>query len=506
MTYEREIPEAQKKTENLEDLPEFLPVPFETVRQFGHEMVNMIVDRMQTGNERPIFPEPVSNEYLKTEIDSSLPIEATDPFQIMANLDKLVTEYSANFLHPGIISWVASTPLPLPGLIDGYLSALRIFPFSWRMTPASIQIELITGQWLGKLCKFSDNAFPYFTTGGTMANLYGLAAALTHKFGDRLKDSGLSNLPEIAIYTSDEAHICIEKSVILLGIGRKYLRRIPVDSHSRIDIVKLKKTIKEDVANNIIPVCIVGTVGTTLTGSIDPIEKLVECAREFDTWLHIDGAYGALAALGQKENQSFEFLRYADSLVIDPHKWLNIPFEAGCILVKDKKVLSNCFTNIPSYLSGGGSSDQHDHWHYGFELSRADRAIKVWFMLKQYGTNAISKMISSHIEYAEKLYSLLLADPNFEPLHKPELSTLCFRFCNHDLSSVEVDQINQQMEAELTTDGNCIVASATYNNIAALRVCFVNHRTKWETITAAIDRIRSIGLMLSATELQQSRS
>lgn len=472
--------------------PSHLPTPHELIRQFGYRIADAVAERAERQREFPIYPRAGSEDGLDELIADGLPMGPMDPLLLLDRLTSGLLDASANFLHPAMMAWVAATPLPLPGLLDGMLSALRIFPHAWKLTPGSIKIELTVGRWLGQMTGFGADAFGCFTTGGTMANLYGMAAARAEVAGWDVRRHGLSGQPRLVAYASEHAHICIEQSMAMLGLGTDQLRRVPLDCSFSMQVECLARMIKEDLEAGLKPFCIIGTAGSTPTGAVDRLDALADLAREYALWYHIDGSYGALAALEPAKRGLFSGIGRADSLAVDPHKWLNIPFEAGCVLVKDKEALAKAFSCVPSYLSGGDSTQGHDHWHYGFELTRADRATKVLFALHQHGVEAYERMISAHNAYAQRLYSLLCRDPEFEPAHEPALSILCFRYVGNGLEQEEVDTVNSRVESCLQRAGTAMIAATMLQGRPVLRVCFVNHRTHWDDVLVALDQVRQI--------------
>lgn len=256
--------------------PGHLTVSAEEVRAFGYRMVDILVERLADAGERPIHPPLPPVQDFDAAFGGGVPGQGTDPMLLLEHLDRQLVPASANFLHPGIMAWVAATPLPLPGLLGGLLGALRIFPHAWKLTPGSIQMELTVGRWLGEMTGFSDSAFGYVTTGGTMANLYGLAAARCERAGWDVRGRGVRGGPALVVYASEEAHICIEQGVSLLGIGTAGLRRVPVDGDSRMRCDLLETMVERDLRAGLRPFCVVATAGTTLTGAVDPLGAVAD--------------------------------------------------------------------------------------------------------------------------------------------------------------------------------------------------------------------------------------
>ena len=475
-----------------------LPVSAEDVRSLGYRMVDILVRELSEPRARPIYPELRTSQEMEVAFGGPMPLDPVDPRTLLDRIERELIPASANFLHPGIMAWVAATPQALPGLVDGLLCALRIFPHAWKLTPGSIQVELTVCRWLGEMVGFGDGATGHFTTGGTVANLYALAAARTRAAGLDLRMKGMRAGTQLVAYASEHAHICIEQSIALLGIGTENLRRIPLDSRHQMRTDALEHALREDVRAGRRPFCIVATAGTTDTGAVDPIEAISAVAKEYGIWLHVDGSYGALAASVDACKPLFRGLSQADSVSIDPHKWLNIPFEAGCVLVRRPADLPDTFRTTAPYLESGASADAHDHWQSGFELSRSDRAAKVWFALSQHGVRAYRCMIEDHLEFARRLHRLVRDDPEFEPLHEPSLSVLCIRYIPRvALSDERIDVINQQIEDGFRFVDNALVAGTSIGGRRALRFCFVNHRTAWSDVEAALATARHLGRSFS---------
>lgn len=461
-------------------------------------MVDILVRELSETRARPIYPELRTPEQMEGAFGGSLPLEPVDPGILLDRIERELIPASANFLHPGIMAWVAATPQPLPGLLDGLLCALRIFPHAWKLTPGSIQVELTVCRWLGEMSGFGEHATGHLTTGGTVANMYALAMARTRASGSDMRSKGMKAGAQLVAYASEHAHICIEQSMALLGIGTENLRRIPLDSQHRMRPDALERALREDVRAGLRPFCVVATAGTTDTGAVDPIQAISVVARDHGVWLHVDGSYGALAASVDVCKPLFGGLSQADSVSIDPHKWLNIPFEAGCVLVRRPGDLLDTFRATAPYLESGASANAHDHWQSGFELSRSDRAAKVWFALCQHGALAYRRMIEGHLGFARRLYRLVRDDPEFKPLHEPSLSVVCVRYVPRAaLSDEGIDMINQKIEEGFRFSDDALVAGTSIGGRRVLRFCFVNHRTTWSDVEAALAVARRLGRSFS---------
>jgi glutamate/tyrosine decarboxylase-like PLP-dependent enzyme len=285
----------------------------------------------------------------------------------------------------------------------------------------------------------------------------------------------------------------------LLGIGRHQLRKIPVGSDYRIRPDILKDAIKADRTAGLKPFCLIGNAGTVNTGAVDPLDILAEIATRYQLWFHVDGAYGAFAALASETRPLFIGIERADSLVLDPHKWLNIPYEAGCILVRNWADLVDTFSLVPSYLSATAEGEEHNHGQYGFELSRSDRALKVWLALRQYGVDRYTKLVENHLALARYLANLVREANDFEIVSEPVLSVCCFRYVPPNIegrteqTNAYLNDLNRAIEMALINDGRALVSGTELHGKRVLRVCIVNHRVTREGVEKTLLLLRKFG-------------
>lgn len=475
-----------------------LDVDVEAVRSFGHRMIDLIADELARPAARPIYPPPRSREEMEAALGGPVPETGTDPNELLEEIRRTLLPAAANFVHPRIMGWVASTPVPTAGMIEALVATLRLFPYSWTLTPGSTQVEMTVVRWLSEMVGFGRDAAGYLTTGGTWANLVGLSVARVRRAGWDVRSEGLAGHAELTAYVSAEAHMCFEQSARLLGIGSARLRRIPVDADHRLRCDVLEAEIRADLAAGRRPFCIVGTAGTTNTGAIDPLAALAEIAARHALWFHVDGSYGAFAAMLPETRHLFAGIERADSLALDPHKWLNAPLEAGCILVRRWSDLADTFAFTPAYLATGESETGHDHWHHGFELTRTDRALKVWLALRQHGAEAYRAMIRHHLELAARLAAVLDQDPDFEVVSRPTLSACCFRYVPDRLRGRAeehgdyLDRLNQAIEWDLMRDGRALITGTRLGGRRVLRACFINHRSTWRGVEEMLALLREI--------------
>ncbi len=476
-----------------------LTIPPGEVKVLGYRIVDMLVKELENPDIRPIYPSPQDQENLERRFGGGLPEHGQNPDELLDIIQNDLIALCPNYLHPRMLGYIASSPLPLCSLIESLVSGLRIFPYTWSLTPGSSMIEIIVSRWLGQMIGFSERSAGYMTTGGSWANLMAIAVARQQRCDWDVLDEGLGKQPPMVAYTSEQAHSCHDQSMSLLGLGKRYLRKIPVDFNYRIDVEALETAVLGDLKDGLKPFCVIGTAGTTNTGAVDSLGDLAEVADTHNLWYHIDGAYGAIAALDPSLEATFRDLSKADSLTIDPHKWLNIPFEAGCLLTQNWRCLSDTFNVLPPYLESGHSESHHDHWNHGFELTRSDRALKIWIALRQHGVSAYREMVCDHIKLARKTAKWLHAAPDFEVITEPSLSVCCFRYspietrseCNKQ--ECYLNELNSKLEENIALSGQALMTGTMLKGKKVLRACIVNHRATWEGIEQTLKLIRELG-------------
>ena len=476
-------------------------VDSDTIKKMGYLIVDRIADEFANPDSRPIFPPKQSKATMEAAFGGEVPRQGMDPELLLDQVLHDLLPAAGNPNHPNLMMNVLAGSMPLPALTEALSAAIKLRATSWKEQPASCHIEATVVRWLGQMVGYSENAAGYITTGGAWANLMGVAMARVHKAGWDIREEGLGGQPQLVAYMSQETHSSFEKSVQLMGIGNKYLRKIPVDGEYRIRLDVLEQAIQDDLQYGRKPFCLIGNVGTVSTGAIDPIDALADLAEQYDLWLHLDGAYGGLAALDPQVKPLLRGVERADSMTTDPHKWLNVPFGAGGILTKSWDSLYDTFHLTPAYIRGM-MGDVHNQCEYGFEMSRSDRALKVWLALKQYGVDQYAKMISEHNALACYLADLIGELEDFEVVTPPALSICCFRYTPTDLergtpeSEAYLSQLNTAIEQALVQDGRALVSGTDLSGSRVLRACIVSSAVTRSSISKTVKLLQHYGRTL----------
>jgi glutamate/tyrosine decarboxylase-like PLP-dependent enzyme len=482
-----------------------LDISEEQMERLSEGATTLVTDYFARISELPLFPETSGGQTTR-RLGAELPSEG-EPIEKLLNDCRAIFDGSRHNGHPRFFGYVAS-PATAPGAFaDLIASALNSSVTSWRSGPAATEVERLVVRWLGSLIGFGENAEGLLTSGGSMANLTALLIAHRAKAGGNSSRTGLWNSSPMTIYASDQIHMSIPKAADTLGIGRDQVRIVESDEHLRMNLRSLRERIEADIKAGLKPFCITASAGTVNTGAIDPLNEIADIAKGFGLWFHIDGAYGALGAMDQSKRPLFAGIERADSISLDPHKWLYTPVDAGCLLFRDAAMARAAFSaNEADYIKVHGLADDEAFafWDYGIELSRRFRALKIWLTLRYYGTRRIAAAISEDIALGEYLRSRVRDAEDFELLAPGELSISCFRYLPSELRAKleaasgdelarvaeEIDELNARIMARVQRGGEAYLSNATINGRFALRACITNFRTTRADIDQTIEVVR----------------
>jgi glutamate/tyrosine decarboxylase-like PLP-dependent enzyme len=454
----------------------------------------LVANYFATIGERGVVARNYAGKTL-AEIDAQL---ESDPVP----LEKLIAECESMFDlsrhngHPRFFGYVASPSTPIGAYSDLIASALNANITCWRSGPAGTEIEQLVVKWLGSLIHYDEDAHGLLTSGGSMANLIALQIAHRAKANFDVSRSGLWNSgAPMTVYASTEVHMSIAKAADILGLGRDQVRAVSCDDRQRIDVNALRVRIEEDLKQGLRPFCVVASAGTTNTGAVDPLAEVARIARDFGLWFHVDGAYGAPGVMDQDKKDLFRGITEANSVSLDPHKWLYVPVDAGCLLFRDQATAKAAFnTEEADYIKVHGLVDDETFafWDYGVELSRRFRALKVWLTLRYYGVRKIAEAVSGDIALAQYLGEQVDHAEDFELLAPVELSICCFRYVPRDLigNENELNKLNERILTVIQKGGRAYVSNAVVNGKFALRACITNFRTTKADIDLTLEVVR----------------
>jgi aromatic-L-amino-acid decarboxylase len=467
-----------------------------TSRQQFREMANRAVDIVERYYaELPEMPVmPVTTALAVHELlYEPLPYEGATVDEALAVIRDVIYPFSRHNGHPGFFGYITSPGTPAAAIGDFMTASLNANVTGWRSAPAGAELEHVVIDWLKTIVGFDARATGLLVSGGSMANLSGLAAARTAADPEMGRFGG-GNKPPLRVYVSVEGHFSIHKAARLLGLGSENVQSIPTDAHLRMDVGELESRVNRDIQAGFRPMCIVANAGTTSTGAFDSLEDLADVAERYRLWLHVDGAYGGFAALAQSAKPLFAGIERADSISLDPHKWLYTSTGCGCILYRDPQMAAATFSHDAEYTRPVGLS--HDEafafWDIGPELSRPFRALTVWLQIKLYGARNLAKAIESNMACARYFGCLVENVDDFELLVPVALSIFCFRFRPRSYTG-DLDELNERTLVRLQRRGRSYLSNARVGGNFALRGCVLNYRTTTQDMERLLDDVREAG-------------
>lgn len=468
-----------------------LPLPPGTFRELGHRVVDMMSDWLEREQSDPVL-EPVDGATLEALIREPLPRAGTPPAEVLDLFERNVARYARANGHPGYLAYVSASADPVGILADALASALNQNVTSWRSAPSAVAVERTVLQWLDELVGFGGGGHGALVSGGSAANLHAMACAINSA---REKGRGL---PELVVYASSETHFSVAKAARVLGLDAANVRRLAVDHRRRLPPATLARGIAGDRKRGLFPSCVCASAGTANTGAIDPLVEIAEVCRGEDAWFHVDGAYGAPAVMLSDYAWMREAFARADSISLDPHKWLYAPLDVACYLVRHPDRPRRCFAEQAEYAAVRETDPVQSHafFDYSLELSRRFRALKVWMSLKVHGADAMARAIAANIDARRHLDALLAASDRLEGLGS-DLSICCFRYRGSGLDEDRLNALNERLLERLLAEGAFLMSPTTLDGRFALRVCIVNFRTTEQHMAQLVADVERLGDELS---------
>lgn len=469
------------------------PEDWETMRQLGHQMIDDLIRYWQTIREEKSW-KPIPSE-VKDLLNQPIPEQGQDPKEIYEEFKHLILPYNNGNVHPRFFAWIQGSGTPLGAFADLLASGMN--PNTTIGEHSAIYVDRQVVNWCKQLMNFPPEASGILVSGGSMANITALTVARNSFRDEKIRSKGLRGASgQLVLYCSVETHSCILKAAEIIGLGTDAVRKISVNEQFEMKVEELESQIQEDLRAGFLPFCIVATSGTVNTGAIDPMAELLAISRKYEMWFHVDGAYGALAKLDPKYSNRLKAIEEADSLAFDLHKWLYVPYEVGCTLIRDSKKHRDSFAITPNYLlqeSRGLSGGLESINNYGFELSRGFKALKIWMSLKEHGREKYARMIAQNNRQAEYLADLVNRHPELELTAPVSMSITCFRMIHSGYSESQLSGLNREILLRLQEEGIASPSSTILNGKYTLRIANVNQRTKMEDMDLLVSEALRIG-------------
>ncbi|HSL56190.1 MAG TPA: pyridoxal-dependent decarboxylase [Pyrinomonadaceae bacterium] len=471
-------------------------MPKEDFRRLGHDLIDWIADYFDNIDELPVLA-AIEPGDLKAKLPTSAPVQGEPMESIIADLDRLIVPALTHWSHPSFFAYFA-TSTSAPGIFGELLSAaFDNKAMLWRTSPASTELEEVVLDWLRQMMGLDPGMIGIIYDTASVSSLHAIAAA-REGVEKRIREEGMSgrpDLPLLRVYVSEQAHSSIEKAVITLGLGQRGLRKIPTDSEFRMDARALAAAIEEDKRNGYLPFCIVATVGTTSTSSIDPIREIIPIGEEHAMWLHVDAAYAGSAAVVPELRNILAGCERADSLVTNPHKWLFTPFDLSVLYCRHMDLLKRAFSLVPEYLRTPEQEKVRSGSDYGIQLGRRFRALKLWMVMRYFGQEGLAARIREHCRLARLFASWVDESPDWELMAPVPLGLVCFRACP---PNEDPDALNESIMHGVNASGRALLSHTRLNDKLTLRLSIGNIRTTeqhvrdvWNLLNDQLQSLRS---------------
>lgn len=497
-TFPRESPDADSGNALLDSQgPErsLDPENWQSMRALGARMLDDVMGYMATVGDGPVWrrPDAAALDFYR----EPLPLRGTSPEQIYEEFQRHILPFVIGNAHPRFWGWVTGNGTPLGMLADMLASGTNAHAAFGDQSATHVERQVIG--WFTRLFGLPASAGGLLVSSGSTANLTCLTAARDAMVPEFLQDGGSAS-GACVVYASDEVHNSVDKAIGIIGLGRRNLRRVPTDDDYRIIPAELERAIAEDRSAGRRPICIIATAGTVNTGAIDDLNALARIARREGVWLHVDGAFGAALAVSHRLGHLLDGIEHADSIAFDFHKWFYVPYDVGCVLVRDEAHLRDSFSPPASYLAkldrgivGGGVS----YGGLGADLSRRFRALKVWMSLKEHGTDRYGEQIEQNVAQARYLARLIAVQPELELAAPVPLNIVCFRYVGDRSAAVDWDSVNREVLMRIQERGIAAPSSTVLDGKFAIRAAITNHRSTRPDFDMLVDATLAIGREVS---------
>lgn len=456
----------------------------EQMRELGYRVVDLLCEHFADVTNSPVGAKAKPAEI--RELFARTPDEApSDPMQLLARIESDLLTRLLHVDHPRFFAFVPGPNNFVSAMADALAAGFNVFNGTWLGGSAAAAVELGVIEWFCRWCSLPESAGGLFVSGGSVANMTALVAARHHLLRDDVANA--------VVYFSDQTHSSVERALRVIGFLPHQLRQLPCDGDFRLPVDELNKTIEQDMAAGRRPFCVVANAGTTNTGAVDPLSAIADLCEGRGMWLHIDGAYGTASVLSERGQTELVGLERADSLSLDPHKWLFQSFECGCVLLRDAQLLKNAFRVTPDYLQDVHRHDVEVNFcDYGIQLTRSFRSLKVWLSLHTFGLAAFREAITRGFELAEFAERELRERDGWKIVSPAQMAIVCFRFGDDDA-------LQAKLVEQMLADGYAFLTSTTLRGRTVLRLCTINPRTTRQDITTTIERLDKFARKLASS-------
>jgi aromatic-L-amino-acid decarboxylase len=467
-------------------------MPPDEFRRWAHEVADWIATYLDEVGKYPVLP-PVAPGDLLAALPPQAPETGDAMERILADYREHVLPAVTHWNHPGFFAYFAITGSG-PGILAEMLAAaLNVNAMLWKSSPAGTELEMLATDWLRQLVGLPHGFEGVINDTASSSSLYALAAAREASVPEA-RERGLAGSPPCRVYASEQAHSSIEKAVHTLGFGRVGAWRVRADDSFRLDVDALRSAVEADVNSGVRPVAVVATIGTTATGSVDPVDRVAEVAAEHGMWLHVDAAYAGPAACLPELKDAFRGWELADSVVLNPHKWLFTPADCSILFCRRPDVLASAFSLTPEYLRTTQQGQAKNLMDYGVSLGRRFRALKLWFVLRYFGAEGIRSRLREHIRMAHELAERVGTEPGWELTSPVSFSTLTMRYASPHVDPAQLDRLNHEIIERVNRTGEAFLSHAVLRGSVAIRFTIGNIRTTDAHVMRAWELLKREGI------------
>ncbi len=463
-------------------------MPIDEFRKYGHEFIDWIADYFKNIESNTVLPDIEPGE-IKSKLALEPPQKGESIDAVFSDFKKIIMPGITHWNHPDFMAYFNSTSSG-PGILAEMLStALNVNGMAWKTSPAATELEEVTLNWLKKMLGFPDNFWGIIYDTASISSMHAIAAAREQLAELKFRGKGMSGrkeIPKLRLYASEHAHFSIDKAIITLGIGLDGIRKILVDDKFRMISIELQKAISEDRENGWLPFCVVATVGTTSTTSIDPVREIGEICRKENLWLHVDAAYGGIAAVIPEMKYIFEGIELVDSIVVNPHKWMFTPIDLSAFYITKPEILKCAFSLGAEYLTSSEDSEVTNYMDYGLQLGRRFRSLKLWFIIRYFGVEGIQNRIAEHLRLANEFADWIESHPDFEKMAPTPFSVVCFRAHPKNINDEdELNAFNDKLLDEINKTGKLFLSNTKLNGKFVIRIAVSSIRTMEKNVKDA---------------------
>ncbi len=478
----------------MNELPEVTldPADWDAFRRLAHAALDDSLDYLRSLRERPVWqPVPAA---VRESLAAPLPRQGAGADAAYREYRELIAPYALGNVHPRFWGWVNGSGTPVGLMAEMLTATLNVNAAGFDQSATYVELQVI--EWFKEIMGFPASAGGILVTGGSMCNLVCLNVARSAMAPFPVRREGLSGHARLMFYTSTETHNSAQKAVELMGLGAESLAKIPVRDDYRMDLAALKARIAADRRAGHLPVCVMANAGTVNTGAVDELDAIADICRDEKLWLHVDGAFGAFGVLDADKRGLLKGMERADSLTVDLHKWMHLPYDIGCVLIRDRERHKAAFAVQASYLDkleGGIAHAPVAFSEYGPQLSRGFRALKVWLNLKAYGLESFARLVSQNLAQARYLEERVQREPELESLAPMPLNIVNFRYRRAGMDEAALNELNARILIALQERGIAAPSSTLLQGRFAIRVAITNHRSRREDFDALVDGVLSLG-------------